>query len=522
MEFPFEVVTELSMSGNLTWLDQGILIAYLCAVLLISFLIARRQHSGDDYFLANRSMASWKLTMSVIANQVSAVSLIGAPAFVALRAGGGMSWLQYELAIPIAMLLVIAFLVPLLRSVKGASIYEFAELRFGRETRRLLAAAFLISRGLALGVILYASAVVVSQTFSVSVDVALVTVGLFAVAYTTMGGITADIWTDIVQLVVLWVGTAAAVIYLAVYDGGAVLAAIPQDRTQVLVLHSDAGQDFTFWPMLIGGLFLYISYYGCDQSQAQRLLTARSDRAARITLTLNGLLRFPLVLTYCVLGLLLAGLIQYDAEFSRLVSAAPADSLVPLFIIGFLPAGLSGLFLAAIFAAAMSSVDSAMNSLAAVTLEDVAGIPPERQGVWLSRATSLCWGIFGIGSGLLFARTGRGVIELINQVGSAFYGPVLAVFVLAVVAPVVKGRHAIAGLAGGLAVNFSVGRLMPELSWLWWNPIGFAAACTIALASSRALPRFGSWAASPVETRILTGMFALILLLLAASPFASR
>jgi SSS family solute:Na+ symporter len=188
--------------------------------------------------------------------------------------------------------------------------------------------------------------------------------------------------------------------------------------------------DFAFWPMLLGGIFLYLSYYGCDQSQAQRLLAARSEREARRSLVLNTVLRFPLVLTYCVLGLLLAGLLRLDSVFAATVSKGPADALVPQFMLMYLPSGLRGIFIAAIFAAAMYSIDSAMNSLAAVTLEDIAGISPEKQGVWLSRAASLAWGVFAIGAGILFARTGSGVIVLINQIGSAFYGPVLAVFVL--------------------------------------------------------------------------------------------
>jgi len=135
------------------------------------------------------------------------------------------------------MLLLIALLLPALRSVPGSSIYAYAENRFGRSTRRALAGAFLVSRGLALGVVLYASALVVAETLGWPVDAALLLVGAFAPAYTGLGGIVADIWSDVIQLAL--------------------------------------GNTFSFWPMLLGGLFLYLTYYGCDQSQAQRLLTAR-------------------------------------------------------------------------------------------------------------------------------------------------------------------------------------------------------------------------------------------------------
>ena len=460
------------------------IVGYLAAVIAMSWAFARRQRTGEDYFLAGRRMGGGVLAASLVANQASAVSLVGAPAFVALREGGGLVWLQYELALPLAMLLVIAVLLPALRSVPGSSIYAYAEARFGRPTRRALAGAFLLARGLALGVVLYASALVVAQALGWPVEAALLLVGVFSVAYTGLGGIVADIWSDVLQLMLLWGGTFVCGFYVWAHAGSGVLRAVPGERARTLVMGSAglAGEGaFSFWPMLLGGLFLYASYYGCDQSQAQRLLTARDDRAARRALVLNGLLRFPLVLTYCGLGLLLAGLLQVDPAFAAAMEGRPADSLVPVFLTGYLPPGLRGLLLAAILAAAMSSIDSTLNSLAAVTLEDVLGRPPERQGVWLARGTTLAWGLFAVVSGMAFARAGTGVIELVNLIGSVFYGPVLAVFVLGVAAPAVGGRGALAGLAAGLLGNLLLARWAPGVSWLWWNPAGFLVAVAAAL-----------------------------------------
>jgi SSS family solute:Na+ symporter len=150
-------------------------------------------------------------------------------------------------------------------------------------------------------------------------------------------------------------------------------------------------------------------------------------------------------------------------------------------MMGYLPEGLRGLLLAAILAAAMSSIDSALNSLAAVTLEDVFGRPADAQSVWLGRGTSLLWGLFAVASGLSFARAEKGVLELVNQVGSAFYGPVLAVFVLGALFPRVRQRDALAGLGLGLGVNLALARLAPGVSWLWWNPAGFLSATLAAL-----------------------------------------
>jgi SSS family solute:Na+ symporter len=283
------------------------------------------------------------------------------------------------------------------------------------------------------------------------------------------------------------------------------------------------GETYSLPAMLVGGLFLYVSYYGCDQSQAQRLLTARDDAGARAALVWNGLLRFPLVLTYCFFGLLLAGLLHADPRLVSAMEGRPADSLVPVFLTQFLPAGLRGLLLAAILAAAMSSIDSALNSLAAVTLEDVLGRPPASQGIWTGRATALAWGVFAVGSGLVFAHTGAGIIELINQIGSVLYGPVLAVFVLGVMAPAVNGRAAMGGLGAGIAATLLLAWLAPRVSWLWWNPTGFAVACLAACVL--ALPRAPVAARAPLrwpprESLVLGGAFVAMLGVLLVLPRA--
>ena len=505
------------MDATLSALDIAIVVVYLGGVIGMSYAFARKQHTGEDYFLASRSMRAAPLAISIVANQASAVSLVGAPAFVALREGGGLRWLQYELALPLAMLVLIVVFLPTLRSVPGSSIYAYAEQRFGRPTRQALAGSFLLSRGLALGVILYASALVVSTAVGWPITWAILAIGAFSIAYTSLGGLVADIWSDVAQFVLLWGGTFVAGAYVFVHGGREVIDAIPLARAEPFVLDSSGlrdGTTFALWPMLFGGLFLYLSYYGCDQSQAQRLLAARSDGDARRALVWNGLLRFPLVLTYCVFGLLLAGLLQVDAGFAAQMASKPVDSLVPTFMMTYLPTGLRGLLLAAILAAAMSSIDSALNSLAAVTLEDIVGIAPERQGVWLSRLTSLAWGVFAVLSGLVFARSGSGVLELINQVGSAFYGPVLAVFTLGILAPRLEGTSALVGLVAGLIANLALARFAPGVSWLWWNPAGFTVACAAALVVGRVAPRLDLAQWPRPEARVLIGAFIVMVAVL--------
>ncbi len=473
-------------------LDWAVLTTYFAAIVVLSISIGRRQKDGTDYFLGGRSLGRGLVALSLAANQVSAISLVGAPAFVAMSAGGGLVWLQYEFAVPLAMIAVMFLLAPLFRRQAGATVFEYAERRFGLTARLVLSALFLVSRGLAAGVVLYASALVLAVALGIPVIATLAILGSIAVAYTTIGGITADVASDAIQLVILWLGTAAAVIVALQLVGGieGALASVQPERLATIDLAHHGlgdGRDYALWPMLIGGFFLYLSYYGCDQSQAQRLISTTTLRAAGDSLAINGLVRFPIVLTYCALGVLLAAFLAQNPSWIVDKGITNPNYLVPTFIVSFLPAGVVGLVMAGIFAATMSSIDSALNSLAAVTMTDfVARFRPSagenrKRFLHWSRLTTLFWGLFCVAGGYFIARSPRTVIELVNMIGSAFYGPILAVFMAGALLRRVNGTGALFGLAAGLATNVSLWLFAPGVSWLWWNPIGFG----VALATAR-------------------------------------
>jgi SSS family transporter len=482
-------------------IDWIILALYFVGMIGLSLWIGRRQGSGDDYFLGGRKIGGCLIAMSLAANQVSAISLVGAPAFVALAGGGGLKWLQYEFAVPLAMIPIMFVIAPLLRGLSGATIYEYAERRFGLRVRLTLSAVFMVSRGLATGVVLYASALVLAVSLGIPLIWTLGLMGFVAIAYTTIGGITADILSDAIQLVILFGGTLAAVAVALTLVGGldGALATLQSDAARLQTIdpaHHGLGDGVTYslWPMLFGGFFLYISYYGCDQSQAQRLMSTPSLRAARNGLTLNGLIRFPVVLAYCLLGLLLAAFLIEDPAWASQFKGADPNYLVPVFIVDFLPAGITGLVMAGIFAATMSSIDSALNSLSAVTMTDfVARFKPavlrdQRRFLFWSRTATLLWGAFCVAGGYFISTSHRTVIEIVNAIGSLFYGPILAVFFVGALLRRVNAAGALAGLAIGLGVNMSLWLFAPGVSWLWWNPIGFGAALASAYFTGFLLP----------------------------------
>jgi SSS family solute:Na+ symporter len=515
-------------------LDWLIIAATIVVVIRVGYRLSLRQHDEIDYFLGGRRIRGWPVGLSLLANQVSAISLVGAPAFIAVKAGGGLRWLQYELAVPLAMAAIIVVLLPLFRRSRSISIYHYLEGRFGPVLRLMVTMVFLLSRALGSGVILLATAYVTAVCLDISMFWALTAIAVVTLAYTTMGGITADIYTDILQLAILWASALVCIIVLIRLLGGfpAPLAAAGPGRYSVIVTAGSAGSSFSFWPMLLGGFFLYLSYYGCDQSQVQRLLTTADRGQARQALLINGLLRFPIVATYCLIGYLLIPFLAAHPDFAGQIGGLPPDYIMPHFFRRFIPVGLLGFVIAGIFAASLSSLDSALNSLSAVSWNDVLlklkpGLKSLRQDrkLLVSRSLTVFWGGTAFLAALAMADSGETVIEIVNKIGSAFYGPIAAVFIIGALAPRVRERAAVIGLMSGFAINLYLWAFHgATVSWLWWNAAGFAATAAVALAFPGRSPRTErssapllSW--TPKDRRsvfVLAAWFAAILLFLLA------
>ncbi|MBN2399516.1 MAG: sodium/solute symporter [Candidatus Aminicenantes bacterium] len=478
----------------MTILDWIIIAATVVLVIYIGYRLSRRQRDEIDYFLAGRRIRGWPIGLSLLANQVSAISLVGAPAFIAVKTGGGLRWLQYELAVPLAMAAIIVFLLPLYRRSNSISIYHYLEKRFGRTLRLMVTVFFLLSRSLGSGVVLLATAYVISVCLDISLLGSLVAIALVTLVYTTMGGIMADIYTDIIQLAILWTSALICVIILVRMLGGipAPLISSAPGRYAVIVTSGGAGSTFSFWPMLLGGFFLYLSYYGCDQSQAQRLLTSADHGQARQALLINGLLRFPIVATYCLIGFLMIPFLASRPAFAAQIVGLPPDYIMPHFFRSFVPSGFLGFVIAGIFAASLSSLDSALNSLSAVSWNDVLlKLKPglnnlqQRKKLLVSRLLTFLWGGTAFLAAWAMADSGETVIEIVNKIGSAFYGPIAAVFMIGILAPQVKERAALSGLLAGFGANIYLWAFQSStVSWLWWNVAGFGITSAVALALS--------------------------------------
>jgi len=481
------------MLGSLTQLDWTIICAYLAGIMGFAIWLSRGQSSREDYYVGARRVGPWPVALSIMATQCSTNSILGAPAFVAFAAGGGLVWLQYELALPLAMIFLILFVMPLFRHLKLVSIYEYLELRFDLRTRLVLSGLFLFIRAFATAVTVYSIALVIDLITGVGFFWSVMLLGTFTVVYDIFGGIRGVIYSDVIQLLILVMVLILLLVLLTDSAGGftALLNDFDPQRRQAIDLSHHGfgdGHTFAFWPMLIGGFFLYVSYYGCDQSQVQRSLSTEGIDQTNQALFLNGLLRFPLVALYCLVGVGIAVLAAENPDFLQLIptnDGTPEYNLaVPVYMLTALPAGLVGLAMVALFAAAMSSLDSVINSLSATTMEDFVRRFSSRQRtdheeLMLSRWLTVFWGVVTLTMSFFVGDIAPTVLEAINKIGSLANGPILAVFMLGFFVKRVNGPLATLGLLLGIAVNGVLWIAAPEVSWLWWNPIGFAAAFLI-------------------------------------------
>ncbi len=533
-----------------------IVVAYVTYVLVDGVRRARGTTEVEGYFLANRTLPWWAVGLSVMATQLSAVTMIGT---TGQGATDGLRFVQFYFGLPLAMVLLGVTLVPFLRGAGVFTAYEYLERRFGPRTRALTAFLFLMSRGMSCGVIIAAPAVVFSAVFGWPLLWCVALIGVPTVAYTMLGGIQAVTWADVKQMVLIVVALLAVVVVLVVRmpvsPGEALHIAGATGRLQVFDFSFNINETYTFWSGLIGGTFLMLSYFGTDQSQVQRYLAAKSVGAARTSLLMSAYWKIPLQALVLLVGVMVFVYYQFatppllynpahenavvevrGTEYAALqgrygealalredaarraaglTSTADRDAagraalteflgreatvqeiraealamaeevtgeasrdvnyIIPRFVLGELPIGLAGLFIAAIIAAAMSSISSELNSLSTTSIIDFyrRWVRPEASDAHylaVSKAATAFWGVFACFVALYAVSLGS-LIEVVNRFGSFFYGSILGVFLLAMV-PRARAAGAFVGLLVGMGVVATVTFGAPDVSFLWHNVIG--------------------------------------------------
>ena len=557
--------------------DWAIVAIYLVWIAWDGLRLTRRSHELEGYFLGGRSLPGWAAGLSVMATQLSAITMIGT---TGQGFAYGMRFLQFYYALPLAMVVLSMTLVPFFHRAKVYTAYEFLERRFDAKTRAFTSLLFLLSRSMSLGVVISAPAVVLSVVLGTSVTTTVLLTAVPTIVYTMFGGVQAVAWTDVKQMVLIVCGLVAAVVVLVaglppdVGVADALRLAGATGRLRTFDFTFDLTNQYTFWSGTIAALFLFCSYFGTDQSQVQRYLSTPTVDAARESLLMSAYWKIPLQALVLLVGVLMFAFyiftpapMLFDTRHDRDLRAGPrameyvelerryqtaeemrraaasamarapstreagagsgagaytgareafatadasvravrADALAfvrdasgdaayndvnyvfPTFIASKMPVGLVGLLIAAIFAAAMSTIAGELSALSTASVIDfyrrfVRAEASDAHFLTVSRVATAFWGLFASIVAVYASDLGS-LIEVVNRFGSFFYGSILGVFILAVGFPRATANGAFVGLLAGMSAVAYAATYTP-VAFLWHNVIGAVAVVVVGLGVS--------------------------------------
>jgi len=464
-------------------LDLAVLAVYLTGSVGLGLWMGRSQRSAADYFLGNRTLPWTLVTLSVVATETSTLTVISVPG---LAYHGDMTFLQLAFGYVIGRIVIAILLLPSYFRGESKTAYAFLGQRFGRAPQATASVLFLITRVLADGVRLFATAIPLALITGWSFAVCIIIIGAITVLYTYVGGIRSVVWLDSVQLVLYISGAVIALwIVITVVGGWAgFTGALPAGKFRIIDMGMDEGLRGLFSggyrlpAALLGGAFLSMASHGTDQLLVQRLLSTRGLRQAQMALIASGFIVVLQFLLFLILGAALA--VFYEG------AAIPTDQVFPRYIVEGLPPGLSGLLLAAIFAAAMSTLSSSLNSLASSTVFDLfrpRRDPPggdqarDADDLRRGRRSTLVWAGVLVGGAMLFRTTDSPVVEIGLAIASVTYGGFLGTFFLGRFTTVPGPRSAVAALLAGVITAGAL-ILFTDIFWVWLVPFGCAVSFT--------------------------------------------
>jgi SSS family transporter len=494
------------MSGGFTLLDALVLVAYLAGTTALGIYVGRRQTGSKDYFVAGRQIPWWAVLFSIVASETSALTFISIPG---LAYTGNLGFLQVVAGYILGRIGVAFLLLPRYYEGEIVTAYTLLEKRFGLATRRMTSIVFMVTRGMADAVRVFATAIPVSLILGDRVPrewampSAIIVLGVLTIIYTYRGGMRAVVWTEILQASVYLLGGFSAIVILgSVVPGGwdSILARAGEaGKLTAIDFSFDLSQPHTIWAGLIGGGFLSMASHGADQLIVQRLLSSKNLREAQRAIIGSGIVVFAQMALFMFVG------IGLWAHFNGQTFSTP-DAIFPRFIVEQMPAGLVGLLLAAVIAATMSTHSGAINSLAAATTHDIymplTGRTAEDPVTFRAgRRFALIWGVVLTFGALLFPREqGTPVVVIALGIASFTWGGLLGVFFLGNFWPRARQRDAILGLSIGIfvmsfvvfAARISVwypsmaAALGPfaRIAWPWYVLIGTSITMIVGIVSS--------------------------------------
>ncbi|MFI4874631.1 MAG: sodium:solute symporter [Blastopirellula sp. JB062] len=472
------------------WVNWGVLIGYLAAMVGIGGYFSRRESTSEDFFLAGGRIPWWAAGLSIYGTQLSAITFMAIPAIAFAPQGnwtkivGG--WTTLLLA-PI----IVYFYLPLFRRLKVQTAYEYLERRFHLSVRLIASLIFITFQIGRMGVVLLLPAVAIAAATGSNVLTAVIVMGVLATTYTVLGGIEAVIWTDVVQVLVL-VGGAAVCLCVAMFQIGGPVQLIQMasaaDKLTVFDWSSSPSEPST-WVLFVGFFFINLIAYTTDQTVVQRYLTTPDERAAARSVWLNGLMTIPTGLLFLLLGTALWSFYESNPE---LATPANVDQIVPWFVMRQLPAGIAGLVIAGIFAAAMSSLDSSMNSIASAAVNDfwirLTGPTKPELEIRLARFLTLLIGAVGTAMALVMAVSDiASLFDYFNLMLGMLGGGLSGIFILAVFTTRANWIGAIFGLIAG-AIATAIVQFDSSVHVYLAGAAGTLTCVTIGYVASRVTP----------------------------------
>lgn len=445
---PRIMAVELSHKDAFGFLNYLILFIYLALLVALGFFFSKNQHSTDDFFKGGNRIPWWAAGLSIFGTQLSAITFMAIPAKTFAT-----DWLYFFLMMTIIMIapFIIRVFLPFYRRFNLTTAYEYLELRFNLPTRLVGSTMYIFLQLGRLGIVLLLPSLALSVVTGIDVNVCILTMGILSIFYTVMGGIEAVIWTDVLQVVVLLGGALLSLVLLYFsLDGHEVSTYIAQyDKMKILDLNLSFSNP-TLWVVVIGGLTTNLVTYGSDQTVIQRYLTTKDEKSAAKGIMTGAWLTLPATLIFFSLGTLL--FVYYRSNPELLNPALDkTDAIFPWFIVNSLPPGVSGLLIAAVFAASMSSLDSSMNSMATVVTTDflrrLRPVKSESAYLKTARGITILVGIIGTGLALMMASWGISSLwDQFNMIVGLFAGGLGGIFLLGIFSKKANGPGALIGL----------------------------------------------------------------------------
>jgi SSS family solute:Na+ symporter len=470
--------------------DLLVLGAYLAGVVGFGLWIGRHQKGVADYMLGDRDVPWWGLLFSIVATETSTVTFLSVPGFAWAR---DFTFLQLPIGYMLGRLLVVVFLLPHYFAGEYFTAYEVLRKRFGGPVGQAASLLFVVTRSLADGLRLFLTAIVVQEISGLSLPLSIALVGVTTIVYTFAGGMKAVIWTDVIQFAVYVAGAVVALVVL--------VDRLPGGLPRLLAEGAAAGKfrwidtslslasPYTLWAGVIGGMFLTLGTHGADQMMVQRYLCARSRREAARALLASGLVVFVQFAFFLAIGV---GLFVFYGVFPPAQPFDRPDRVFVRFIVDQLPTGVVGLVAGAVFAAAMSTLSSSLNSSATAVVTDFLrprsrGATSAGQLLRVTRGSTLVFGAIQMLVALAGPLASRTVVESVLTIAGFTTGIILGVFFLGIFTTRVGQEAALAGLVLGLATVSAIA-FGTRLAWPWYTLVGSLATFAFGAAASLLLP----------------------------------